>query len=75
MTLPLPATDIRSSEDWCDEDYLQFKGAKTKEITVDFRRYQGTCSGIESKGKAVERVKEYKYREYLLMTNCIGNVV
>ena len=48
---------IRSSVDWCDEDYLQFKGAKTKEITVGFRRYQGACSGIESKWKTVERVK------------------
>ena len=72
MTLPPPAIVIRSSVDWCDEDYLQFQGVKTKEITVDFRRYQRACSGIESKGKTIERVKRYTY---LLMTNCIGNIV
>ena len=62
MTLPLPATDIRSSEDWCDEDYLQSKGVKTKQLTVDFRRYQRAYCGIEIlKGETVQRVKSYKY--------------
>ena len=61
MTLPLPATDIRSSEDWCDEDYLQSKGVKTKQITVDFRRYQRAYCGTEIlKGETVQRVKSYK---------------
>ena len=46
---------------WYDEDYLQFKGAKVKEITVDFRRYQREYCGILIKGETVQRVKGYKY--------------
>ena len=51
MTLPLTATYIRSSVDWCVEDYLQFQGVKTKEITVDFRRYQRAYSRLKLKEK------------------------
>ena len=51
MTLPLTATYIRSSVDWCVEDYLQFQGVKTEQIHSDFKRYQRAYSRLKLKEK------------------------
>ena len=47
--------------DWCDNNYLLLNVAKTKEVVVDFRKYQSTHSPLVIKGEAVEQVAQHKY--------------
>lgn len=46
---------------WCEDSHLQLNLAKTKDMTIDFRKNTRTPEPVRIKGQVIEQVHSYKY--------------
>ena len=54
-------TEVQNLVSWCDSNCLQLNTKKTKEMVIDFRKFQHDPPKLSINGEVVERVDSYSY--------------
>ena len=54
-------TEVQNLVSWCDSNCLQLNTKKTKEMVIDFHKFQHDPLTLSINGEVVERVDSYSY--------------
>ena len=53
--------EVNNFVSWCDNNFLELKVSKTKEMIIEFRRNKQQHADILVNGETIEQVDKYKY--------------